>query len=93
MSRLVSSVPEPSIGADPDPRPARLARGELVGAIGAPSDSTADASGRSDRVADLAEDVERLERLAGADHHRRERVLGEEHGQARSPRAAGCPGS
>src|SRR5229473_7257621 len=37
----------------------------------------------SRRRADLAEDVELLERLARADHDRAERVLGEEHRQAR----------
>src|SRR6266478_4882452 len=37
----------------------------------------------SRRRADLAEDFQLLERLARADHDRAERVLGEEHRQAR----------
>src|SRR5882672_9981847 len=37
----------------------------------------------SGRAADLAEDVQLLQRLAGADHHRREGILGEEHREAR----------
>src|SRR6266403_4152002 len=42
-----------------------------------------DARLASRRRADLAEDVQLLERLARADHDRAERVLGEEHRQAR----------
>src|SRR6266849_2547230 len=54
------------------------------GAAGEPSNRRASSSRRaSRRRADLAEDVQLLERLARADHDRAERVLGEEHRQAR----------
>src|SRR4030095_3455388 len=82
VRRLLMRVPEPSMRG-PRLRTFRH-RSEAGPRIAVPAagiartGSATPRPARLHRVADLAEAVERLERLPRAHHHRRERVLGEE---------------